>query len=291
MKHIVVISGKGGTGKTTVTASLCALAGTPVIVDCDVDAADMHLLLNPEIQRSENFSGGKYAVIDSEHCVGCGKCLEVCRFEAITPALKMDIFSCEGCGLCARVCPAGAIAMTPRQSGKWFVSATKHGTLVHAELGIGEENSGKLVSKIKQEAFAIAKDTGAEWVIADGPPGTGCPVMASLAQADLTVVVTEPTLSAMHDMKRAVETAAQFKIPAAVIINKWDINAENTTAIADFCENNDIAVVGRISFNNAANEAVAAGIPLVEYGNEQAAVEIRAIWESIKNIFISKAEK
>ncbi|MDD4005462.1 MAG: hypothetical protein PHW69_09735, partial [Elusimicrobiaceae bacterium] len=167
-------------------------------------------------------------------------------------------------------------------SGKWFVSDTRHGTLVHAELGIGEENSGKLVSKIKQTAFDIARDTGASWVIADGPPGTGCPVMASLSGADLAVIVAEPTLCAMHDMKRAMETAAHFNIPSAVIVNKWDLNEANTAEIERFCAGAKIAVLGRISFNQAAGAAVSAGVPLVEYGNEQLAKEIRAIWIKAK---------
>lgn len=282
MKHIVVISGKGGTGKTTLTASLCALAEKPVIIDCDVDAADMHLLTHPQIRRSEDFTGGKYAVIDAAKCVKCGKCREVCRFDAITKGFKADIFSCEGCGLCERVCPAKAIAMTDRLSGKWFVSDTKYGVLVHAELGIGEENSGKLVSKVKQTAFDIANASAAQWVIADGPPGTGCPVMASLSGAHLAVVVTEPTLSAIQDMKRAVETASHFNIPSAVIINKWDLNENNTVEVEKFCKENNVALLGRISFNQAASEAVAAGVPLVEYGNARPSDEIKAIWSNIQ---------
>lgn len=282
MKHIVVISGKGGTGKTTLAASLCALAGKPVIIDCDVDAADMHLLTHPRIRRSENFTGGKYAVIDAAECTKCGKCRGACRFEAITKDFKTDIFSCEGCGLCERLCPAKAISMTDRLSGKWFVSDTKYGILVHAELGIGEENSGKLVSKVKQAAFDIANAAAAEWVIADGPPGTGCPVMAALSGAHLAVVVTEPTLSAIHDMKRAVETASHFHIPSAVIINKWDLNEENTAEVEKFCEANAVTLLGRISFNQAASEAVAAGIPLVEYGNDRLSGEIKAVWSKIQ---------
>lgn len=281
MKHLVVISGKGGTGKTTLTASFCALAGKSVIVDCDVDAADMHLLLHPQVKQREDFSGGKYAVIDSSKCVGCGKCRAVCRFDAISPDFREVPFSCEGCGLCARVCPAGVIQMANRMSGKWFVSDTKYGTLVHAELGIGEENSGKLVSKIKEAAFDIATNSRAEWVIADGPPGTGCPVMASLAGANMAIVVTEPTLSAMHDMKRAIETASHFKIPSAIIVNKWDLNENNTAEIERFCVESKAVALGRISFNQAASEAVAAGVPLVEYGNKRLAGEITAIWEKI----------
>jgi len=287
MKHIVVISGKGGTGKTTLTASLCALADKPVIIDCDVDAADMHLLLHPTVRQRETFSGGKYAVIDSVKCVACGKCRAVCRFEAISAEFKTDIFSCEGCGLCERVCPPKAIQMEDRLSGKWFVSDTKYGTMVHAELGIGEENSGKLVSKIKQAALAIAQENKTEWLIADGPPGTGCPVMASLSGANLAVIVTEPTLSAMHDMKRAIETASHFNIPSAVIVNKWDLNELNALEIEKFCAKAGTAVLGRIAFNQAANDAVSAGVPLVEYGNKQLAGEITEIWSKVSDYFKS----
>ena len=285
MKQLVVISGKGGTGKTTLAASLCALAEKPVIIDCDVDAADMHLLLHPQIRRTENFSGGKYATLDNVKCVACGQCRQVCRFDAITPDFKIDIYSCEGCGLCARVCPAKAIAMADRSSGRWFVSDTKYGPLVHAELGIGEENSGKLVSRIKQAAHELAQAAGARWLIADGPPGTGCPVMASLSGADLAVIVTEPTLSAMHDMKRAVETAAHFHIPSAVIVNKWDLNEDNTVEIERFCAESKIAVLGRISFNQAVSAAIAAGVPLVEYGDAGLADQLKVIWANILEKF------
>ncbi len=279
MKHIVVISGKGGTGKTTITASFCALAEKPVIVDCDVDAADMHLLLHPQIQESNYFSGGKYAVIDQSKCIACGKCREVCRFDAISEDFKSDIFSCEGCELCWRVCPVKAIEMRERISGRWFVSSTKYGPIVHAELGIGEENSGKLVSKIKQMAVDIASKTKANLIIADGPPGTGCPLMASLSGANLAVIVTEPTLSAMHDMKRVAEVASQFNIPSAVIINKWDLNEVNTLEIERLCGELKIAILGRISFNQDASRAVTEGIPLVEYNNDQMKKEICSIWE------------
>ena len=285
MKQLVVISGKGGTGKTTLAASLCALAEKPVIIDCDVDAADMHLLLHPQIRRTENFSGGKYAALESAKCVVCGQCRQACRFDAITADFKIDIYSCEGCGLCARVCPAKAIAMADRSSGRWFVSDTKYGPLVHAELGIGEENSGKLVSRIKQAAHELAQAAGARWLIADGPPGTGCPVMASLSGADLAVIVTEPTLSAMHDMKRAVETAAHFHIPSAVIVNKWDLNEDNTVEIERFCAESKIAVLGRISFNQAVSAAIAAGVPLVEYGDAGLADQLKVIWANILEKF------
>lgn len=234
MKHLVIISGKGGTGKTTLTASFCALARQTVCVDCDVDAA--------------------------------------------------DIFSCEGCGLCAAKCPAKAITMRDRLSGKWFISDTAFGPLVHAELGIGEENSGKLVSKIKEAAFDLARERRSKLLIADGPPGTGCPVMASLSGADLAVIVTEPTLPAMHDMKRAAQTAAHFNIRSAVIINKWDINHENAEAIEAYCRDNKIPVAGRISFSQAAGKAISAGIPLVQYGDKQLSDEITAVWLKIQEL-------
>jgi len=281
MKNIVVISGKGGTGKTTVTASFCALAEKAVTVDCDVDASDMHLMLHPKIRRRENFTGGKYAVIDAEKCLKCGRCVEMCRFGAISDDFRSDIYSCEGCGLCALVCPSGAAGMADRMSGKWFVSDTEYGPLVHAELGIGEENSGKLVSKIKQVAADIAEKISAEWLIADGPPGTGCPVMASLSGADLAVIVTEPTLSAIHDMKRVADTAEHFGIRSAVIINKWDINAENSAVIEDYCRAGNIELLGRISFSEAVGRSVSAGIPLVKFGDEELAGQIKGIWKKL----------
>ncbi len=279
MKHIVIISGKGGTGKTTIAASFCVLAKKPVIIDCDVDASNMHLLLSPQMLQTQDFYGGQYAVIDTDKCRGCKKCLENCRFGAITEDLKINKFDCEGCGLCARLCPQKAISMEKRFCGQWFISQTPYGPFVHARLDAGEENSGKLVSRIKQEALKIAKESNAAFVIADGPPGIGCPVTASLASADLAVIVCEPTLSAIYDMKRAFETALLLGAPCAVIINKWDINKENTFLIEDFCLKEKIPCLGRVSFSNDVNKAVANAVPLVNYGNEKLKTEIENIWQ------------
>lgn len=284
MKHIVIISGKGGTGKTTLAASFCALADNPVTVDCDVDAANMHLLLNPSVIKSSKFYGGKYAFINKDKCNGCGLCAQKCRFEAVDLAnakAQVNIRNCEGCGLCARICPAKAIEMKDRLSGEWFISDTQYGPFVHARLGAGEENSGKLVSKIKQEAFKIADENHTPLVIADGPPGIGCPVAASLVSADLAVVVCEPTMSAIQDMKRVLDAANFLGVKCAVTMNKWNLNRENTLAVEQFCRERQIHYLGRISFSTDANKAIENKLPLAEYENRKLAVEIKDVWTNV----------
>ncbi|NWF52770.1 MAG: 4Fe-4S binding protein, partial [Nitrospirae bacterium] len=207
MKQIVVISGKGGTGKTILTASFASLAKNKVMADCDVDAADLHLLLQPEIKERHEFRSGVTATIDKELCQGCGECISVCRFNAISEDFTVDPISCEGCTICSYVCPAGAIKLEENISGEWFVSETKYGPFVHAKLGIAEENSGKLVSVVRQKAKEIAEKENLDYVIIDGPPGIGCPVIASLANVDLAMIVTEPTLSGIHDMERVAQVS------------------------------------------------------------------------------------
>lgn len=289
MKHIVIISGKGGTGKTTLAASFCTLADNPVIVDCDVDAANMHLLLNPKITKTQDFYGGKYAFIDNSKCTNCLMCVQNCRFGAVSAAIKVNMHLCEGCGLCARLCPVKAIEMKPRLSGQWFVSQTSYGAFVHARLSPGEENSGKLVSRIKQEAFAIAKENHNSFIIADGPPGIGCPVAASLVSADLAVVVCEPTLSAIHDMKRVLSAASFMEVPCAVVLNKWNLNRENTLSVERFCSESKIPYLGRISFSTDAGKAIENRLPLTEYDNKKLMIEIKNIWTNI--LFYLEAEK
>ncbi len=284
MKQIVVISGKGGTGKTTLAASFCALAERPLIVDCDVDASDLHLLLHPVLGAHREFFGGKTAVIDPALCTRCGRCREVCRFAAIPESFKVQEFSCEGCALCARVCPAGAVQLKERLSGRWFVSETKYGPMVHAELDPGAENSGKLISVIKKEAGRLAEAAGNPWMIVDGPPGTGCPVMASLSGASLVVIVTEPTFSAISDMKRVWETAASFSLPCAVVVNKRDINPENTLAIEKFCEQYKIALAGTLPFDRDVQAAIAAGVPLPEYNSGALSAAVGAIWRRVTEL-------
>ena len=240
-KQIVVISGKGGTGKTVLSAALCALAKNKVIVDADVDAADLFLLLNPTIKETHKFSGGGKAIIDQNLCNECGDCYDNCRFEAINKNFIVAEILCEGCGLCARICPNKAIKMEPSDSGKWYISETKYGFFVHAQLGVAEENSGKLVSIIKRQAIEIANKNNCDWIIIDGPPGIGCPVIACLSGADTALIVTEPTLSGLQDAKRVIEVAQHFGVHVKLVINKYDLNYDTTKIIEQHCAANDIA--------------------------------------------------
>jgi len=227
MKEVVVLSGKGGTGKTSLVGSFAAIAQSKVLADCDVDAADLHLLLNPEQKEENEFWSGQVAVIDGEKCTECGLCQELCYFHAISD-FKVDPVSCEGCGFCYHACPDKAITMTECLSGHWFVSQTRYGPLVHARLGIAEENSGKLVAVVRQNARSIAERENHEYIITDGPPGIGCPVISSLSGTDLALLVTEPTLSGIHDLERVLGVCRHFGVPALVCVNKYDINEDNT---------------------------------------------------------------
>jgi len=281
MKQIVVISGKGGTGKTVITASLASLAENKVMADCDVDAADLYLLLHPSIKETYQFTG-RVAEIDQDRCIQCGKCQEVCRFEAIND-FTVDPVSCEGCGVCVYVCPQKAIKMAEHPSGKWFVSETKYGPLVYAKLGIAEENSGKLVSLVRQEAKLIAEKEKRNFAIIDGPPGIGCPVIASLSGVDIALIVTEPTLSGIHDLKRVAGVARHFGVKTLVCINKYDLNIKNTQDIENFCQANGIEIVGKIPFNTIVTEALVVGKPVVEYSNGEVSARIKDLWERIKS--------
>ncbi|MDD5255371.1 MAG: P-loop NTPase [Candidatus Omnitrophica bacterium] len=282
MKQIVVISGKGGTGKTVVTGAFAALAGNKVMADCDVDAADLHLLLHPEIRERAEFRGGHTAVIDKELCNGCGKCAQACRFQAIKDDFTVEPFSCEGCGLCGRICPLKAIGMRENTAGEWYISSTKYGPLVHARLGIAEENSGKLVAKVRQAAKELAERENLDYVIVDGPPGIGCPVIASLSGADCALVVTEPTLSGLHDAGRVIEVAGHFNIPVKLIVNKYDLNPAVTGQIEEFCGKKDIPVIGKIAFDRAVVRSMVEGTTIIEYLPNAAADELRKIWEAVK---------
>jgi len=282
MKQIVVISGKGGTGKTVVTGSFAFLAQNKIMVDCDVDAADLHLLLHPAVKERHEFRSGQTAVIDKKQCKECGKCISVCRYEAIKKDFSVEQFSCEGCGLCARVCPHGAIRMNENVAGEWFVSDTRYGPFVHAKLGIAEENSGKLVAKIRQIAKEIAEKQAFDYVIIDGPPGIGCPVIASLSGVDCALIVTEPTLSGLHDAQRVMEVARHFNIPVKLIVNKYDLNPAMTEKIEDFCYKQTIPVVGKIPFDKGVVEALVEGRTIVERAASLAADQIRKIWEGLR---------
>jgi MinD superfamily P-loop ATPase len=282
VKQIVLISGKGGTGKTVLTASFAALARKAIFADCDVDAADLHLLLKPEIIERYKFRSGYTARIDRERCTQCSECINVCRFNAISDDFIVDSISCEGCGVCFHICPANAIEMEENESGEWFISNTKYGPMVHAILGIAEENSGKLVTQVRKKAKEIAKLENMDYVIIDGPPGIGCPVIASLANVDLALIVTEPTLSGIHDMERIAEVAKHFDINTKVIINKYDINLKNTENIKKISNKRKIEVLAKLPYSDEVIKSLVKGIPLVEYSDDDITRDIISIWDKIK---------
>lgn len=280
MKEVVVLSGKGGTGKTSIVGSFAAIAEAKVLADCDVDAADLHLLLNPHGRDEHEFWSGQVASIDEGKCTECGLCQEVCRFGAIED-FKVDATACEGCGFCYHICPADAISMTDCLAGHWFVSDTKYGPLVHARLGIAQENSGKLVAAVRKQAKSLAERQEARYIITDGPPGIGCPVISSLSGANLALLVTEPTLSGIHDLERVLGVCQHFGVPALVCINKYDINEDNSQQIVNYCRSQGVEVAAKIPFDNVVTKALVAGIPVVEYSQGKATREIERLWETV----------
>ncbi len=280
MKEVVILSGKGGTGKTSIVGSFAALAQSKVLADCDVDAADLHLLLSPSAKEENEFWSGQVAVIDEENCTECGLCQDVCRFDAIND-FKVDPISCEGCGFCSHICPVEAIVMEENMAGHWFISDTKYGPLVHAKLGIAQENSGKLVAVVRQQAKQIAEKHGVDYIISDGPPGIGCPVISSLSGANLALLVTEPTLSGIHDLERVLGVCHHFGVQAMVCINKYDINENNTRRIEGYCLSQKVEVAARIPFDNAVTEAIVQGLPVVEYYQGKVTSEIESLWQRI----------
>jgi MinD superfamily P-loop ATPase len=283
MKEIVILSGKGGTGKTTIVGSLAALAESKVLADCDVDAADLHLLLNPSERQQSEFWSGQVAHIDEDRCTECGLCQELCRFKAIKD-FRVDPVSCEGCGFCAHICPTEAITMKENLSGKWFISETRYGPLVHARLGIAQENSGKLVALVRQQARQIAEDKGKDLIISDGPPGIGCPVISSLSGASLALLVTEPTLSGMHDLERVLGVCRHFGVSALVCINKYDLNEENSQQIESYCLGQGVDIAGTIPFDNIVTESIVQGVPVVEYASGRVSRELERMWHSLSTI-------
>jgi len=283
VKELVVISGKGGTGKTSIVASLAALARKSVLADCDVDAADLHLLLTPEILRETEFIGGLVAETKLDICTQCGKCAEVCRFGAILGNYAIDPLACEGCGVCVRSCSQGAIRMKDRVSGRWFISDTRFGPMVHAQLGIAEGNSGKLVSLIRSEARRIAEEREYSLIISDGSPGIGCPVIASIAGATAVLVVTEPTVSGIHDLERVAELTGHFKIKTLVCINKADINPENTKIIKQIALERKFIVITEIPYDNIFTRAQMQALSVIEAGDGEAVSNIRTLWEAVKH--------
>jgi len=283
MKQLLIISGKGGTGKTIMAGALACLAKDKVLVDCDVDAADLHLLLHPKVREERQFSSGRVARIDKEKCVGCGQCVSACRFNAISPDFIVDEISCEGCTLCTHVCPQEAILMQTHESGDWFVSETPYGPMVHAQLGVAEENSGKLVSVIREKAKDLARQQNRTHILIDGPPGIGCPVISSLSGVDLALIVTEPTLSALHDLMRVQEVARHFHVPTAVVINKCGLNEDIVNQIEHYCEKKEVAIMGRIPFDKVIVDAIVQGVPLPEFQPDHAIVQtLKQIWEQVK---------
>ncbi len=288
MKELLVLSGKGGTGKTSIAGSFAVLTENAMLVDCDVDASDLHLLLAPEIKERNDFISGVTAVIDPDGCTGCGTCVELCHYDAISMTQEetalVDPLACEGCAVCAHFCPEDAIDLEPNHCGYWYFSQTDYGPMVHAELKPGEENSGKLVSLVKQKARQRAEELGRDFILVDGPPGIGCPVIASVSGADLILIVTEPTQSGLHDLERVLGLARHFKIRACVCINKWELNREMTKKIEETCHRQQIEVAGRIPFDETVIESLVQGVPVVKYKDCNASKSIANIWGAIEKM-------
>jgi len=288
-QQITVYSGKGGTGKTSFTAALAALATDCVFADCDVDAANLHLILKPVITGQHLFRGGKNAVVDGSKCTGCGVCVSSCRYGAITLAgapvkAAIDPYSCEGCKVCVRICPEQAIRLEQQDSGFRYDADTAYGPFVFAELHPGEENSGKLITEVRKAAQDRAESEGKGLCIIDGPPGTGCAVMASLTGADLAIIVTEPTVSGIHDMDRAVQVAEHFTIPVAVVVNKSTINIEKTREIRKTCSGRNIPYLGEIPYSRKVVDAVSSLVPYVEYAEDEISDAIKEIWQGVQGL-------
>jgi MinD superfamily P-loop ATPase len=295
MKELVVISGKGGTGKTSLVGAFASLANGTVLADCDVDAPDLAIILEPFTLHRENFLSGVSVSVDPVICNGCGQCKNLCRFDAVlvtegekhgtAPTFRVDPIACEGCGVCAYFCPTGAISIRKDgQTGEWFRSNTRYGPMIHAKLGIGRENSGKLVTLVRAQARKTAFEEGYDLVLVDGPPGIGCPVIASITGSDLVLVIAEPTLSALHDLSRVVALARHFSIKTLVLINKWDLNPELTSILEIFAQENNISIVGRIPYDRRFTEAQIAKKTIVEYQNNGTVNAIKNAWHEMSKV-------
>lgn len=290
MKEYVIISGKGGTGKTSLTAAFAMFADNPIVCDADVDAADLHLLLKPKIRETYDFISGNQAIIDKAHCTDCGLCRELCRFDAISYEYVVDPINCEGCGVCVDLCPEKTIDFPAKKSGEWFISDTRVGPMVHARLGIAEENSGKLVSLIRRETRRIAEESGYNLLITDGPPGIGCPVIASLGGADAAIIIVEPTVSGVHDVHRVASLARNFGLIPMLCVNRFDINVEITEEIEQFCRDDGFTVLPRIPFDRAFTMAMVHGKTLPEYDGQSAtSKKIKEVWDVILQTTTTKA--
>ncbi len=285
MTELTVVSGKGGTGKTSVTASFAAMAENAVFADCDVDAANMHIVLQPKIREKKIFQSGKSASIEGDKCRGCGKCYDHCRYDAVHQnedgTYRIAEYSCEGCGVCAHVCPFGAVKFEDALSGEWYESETRFGTMMHAKLYTAAENSGKLVSEVRGAARKKAVDENADWLIIDGPPGIGCPVIASITGTDAILVVTEPTVSGLHDLERVLGLAEHFKIPSFLCVNKWDLNEEMTGKIEKAAADMGCEPLGRIRYDSSVTASQVEMKTVAEYGGK-AADDIRELWNIVK---------
>jgi MinD superfamily P-loop ATPase len=282
MKELVILSGKGGTGKTSLAAAFASLAQNMVLCDADVDAADLHLIMAPKIRQTNDFKGGSIAVIQPDKCTACGLCMELCRFDAVKKDFVIDEILCEGCGVCVDFCPEQAIDFPVKTCGQWYISDTRFGPMVHARLGIAEENSGKLVTLVKNEARKLAKEEKKDLIITDGPPGIGCPVIASFGSVTAAVIITEPTVSGLHDMERVAELAVHFKVPGMVCVNKYDLNIEQTKEIERITEKKNMYFLGRIPFDPAFTASMVQGETFFEYiGDSKAGYDVRQIWDKI----------
>ncbi len=290
MNELVVISGKGGTGKTSIAASFAVLAEDAVVADCDVDAADLHLLLSPEIRHRERFFSGHEASIRQSDCNGCGLCQQLCRFDAVRAeqssdgltTYAIDPIACEGCGLCVRQCPRYAIDFEECECGEWFVSDTRCGPMVHARLNAAAENSGKLVSLVREQARRVAKETSRDFIIIDGSPGIGCPVIASITGATAALIVAEPTVSGLHDLDRVGQVAAHFRVPTWVCVNKWDLNPLMTERIEAFAREHGLSNAGRVRYERSITRAQLEARTLIEYAENGATMDVRAVWNTLE---------
>jgi MinD superfamily P-loop ATPase len=282
IRELVVVSGKGGTGKTSVTAAFASLAQNSVLCDADVDAADLHLLMAPTVRKKTDFMGGCLAEIRKEDCVECNKCRELCRFDAISEDYVVDSINCEGCGVCVDFCPEQAIDFPVQKCGEWYISDTRLGPMVHARLGIAEENSGKLVSLVRQETKKLAEKRGFDLILTDGPPGIGCPVIASVGGATALAIIVEPTVSGLHDMQRVAELAVHFKVPGLVCVNKYDLNIDMTEKIEAYGVERNMTLLGRIPFDPIVTKAMIEGKNVIEHAPDSlAAQSIKEVWKKI----------
>ncbi len=284
MKELTVISGKGGTGKTSITAAFASIAKNAVFADCDVDAADLHLILKPKVKKTIKFHGLKIASIDKDLCIDCKKCYESCRFNAIDENINLIKESCEGCGVCAHICPVHAIKMIDRDSGFSYISETRFGPMAHAVLNTAEEASGKLVTVVRNKAKHLAEKKQKDLILIDGPPGIGCPVIASITGVNLVLIITEPSLSAIHDLKRILGVANHFQIPAVLCINKSTINDKNTSKIENYCKKNNILIVGKLPYDTTITQAMIHEKSIIEFSDGKLSHEIYKIWNRIQEV-------